>query len=90
MSAEGYQQAIENVAYEIDLLTETLLQAEGDDPFAAAAVLMSRDEPEMDEKIRKLDHIITVIGQTYHRTEEQVDRDINLAIMKRVLSQQHS
>lgn len=83
MSAEGYQQAIDNLAYEFDRITTDLEAIEGD-PFAAAAILMSGSNPEMVERTRKLDHIVTVIASTYHRTEEQIDRDIEAAIKQRV------
>ena len=84
MSTEGYQQAIENVAFEIDLLSEEAEQFEGGDPLAGAVLIMSGANPEFRERTRKIDHIITVICSTYHRTEAQVDEDIDAAIKQRV------
>jgi len=83
MSGEAYNQAIANVAYELNRMTEEVEQSEGD-PFAAAVVFMSGANPEIAERAKKIDYIITVIADTYHRTEEQIDRDIQAAIQQRV------
>ncbi len=82
---EGYQQALANYAFEVDRLTADAAEVAGtDDPIAVAVILMSGTDPLLRERAQELDHIITVICSTYHRTEAQVDADIDAAIKQRV------
>lgn len=83
MSALGYQQAIENVAYEIDRLSEELFQS--GEPITSSMFNLMQEGQDAHERAKKLDIIITMIAETYHRTEDDVDRDINIAIQQRVL-----
>lgn len=85
MSTDGYNQAIANYVYEIDRIAIEMEDMPGQ--YAAKILsLQSRDQifKVFEERFRNLDMIITVIAETYHRTEDEVEADITDFMTKQI------
>ena len=83
----GYWQAVENYAYEIDNLSNVVL-AINDGPLNKVIGIMSGSgSPEYEQikaQSRRLDLIFKVIEQTYEVTEREFERDVDIALSKRI------
>ena len=87
MKDAGYWQAVENYAYEIDNLSNTVL-AINDEPLnKVLGIISGSGGPEYEQikiQSRKLDYIFRVIEQTYGVTEQEFERDVDVALSKRI------
>ena len=83
---DGYQQAIDNIAYEIDRMSEVIHSSSSN--LGEAVVSMTTRSGSYDliaEDIPKLDHIFEVVAKTYHKTEAEIDRDVTAALARRII-----
>ncbi len=79
--SRGYWQAIENVAYEIDLIVGQVDAAPGDDSAKIVSFIARQDAYQLvSEQMRILDDIIDIIGETYHQTNGQMSKDIDIVL----------
>ena len=85
MTDKGYQQAIDNWIYQIQLFTEEIDAMPGDDPLEKVASMMGGEiQAKMGDKFKKLDAIMLVIASEYGVTIEQVERDIDRTFKKKM------
>lgn len=82
----GYLQAINNIAFELDRFSEEIDNSEEDLACKIMTLMAPANEDSATRnKIIQLDHIISIIGSTYHRTVEEVEKDIDVAVQKIVM-----
>lgn len=84
MNKEGYQQAIENYAYQIEQLAHQLEAAPGELGEKLADFLGRGPLFEtMADQIETLDNIVVVIADTYGYSEDQVEKDTQQILEER-------
>lgn len=81
MNDRGYKQAIENVAYEIELITDDICDARGGNAEKVVSFFAKGDAYMMvKDRMRALDDVIDTICETYHRTDAEFMKDLDLAL----------
>ena len=85
MNDEGYQQAIQNTAYQIDRLSARVDNMGGTLENKVMSLCTKGDAYQLiEEEALKLDAIVEVIVTTYRKTSKEVDADISTALLLHV------